>query len=581
MAEERVQRRLAAILAADMVGYSRLMGADETGTLTRFNALRTELLDPKFAQFGGRVVGSAGDSLLVEFASAVDAVQCAVEAQERLAARNTDLPDDRRMAFRMGINLGDVIADAGTIYGDGVNIAARLESVSETGAVVVSRSIHDQVKGKLPFRFTDLGEHVVKNIAEPIRAFRVDRAERSAPRMPMPTEDLPLPTKPSVAVLPFANMSGDPEQEYFSDGITEDIITELSRNRGLFVIARNSSFMFKGPAVDIAEVGRKLGVRYLLEGSVRKAGNRVRVTAQLIEAATASHVWAERYDRSLEDIFAVQDEITEAIVSALPGRIAAALVNKSRHKSTEHLDAYDLYLRGRELSDQHRRDDLPRAKALLEQAIARDPGLARAQALLADLNLQTWWHTDAASDLEAAENASASAVRLDADDSLCHACRGQILLFRRDYDGARHHFERAIALSPNDADIGAMMAIFLTYTGQPEDAIAQVRRAMRFNPLHPQWYVETLGMSSMIARRYEEAVTIFSGMREPAYYVHGYLAGCLAMLGRHDDARRHRERLLEIKPDWTPNHFLRDPYRNADDIEHLRGVMRLAAGVNE
>lgn len=286
----RDKRRLAAILAADVAGYSRLMSADESGTLARFNALRSELLDPKIAQFKGRIVGSAGDSLLVEFASAVDAVQCAFEAQEQIAARNVDIPEDRRIVFRMGINLGDVIAENDTIHGDGGNVASRLERLAEPGAVVVGRSIHDQVKGRLPYAFDDLGEHNVKNIAEPVRAFRVEREERPWPAVPVQAENMPLPSMPSVAVLPFTNMSGDPEQEYFSDGITEDIITELSRDRGILVIARNSSFAFKGPAVNIAEVGRKLGVRYVVEGSVRKAGNRVRVTAQLIEATTGNHV---------------------------------------------------------------------------------------------------------------------------------------------------------------------------------------------------------------------------------------------------------------------------------------------------
>lgn len=296
-----MERRLAAILAADAVGYSRLMSADESGTLSRLNALRADLLDPKIAQFKGRVVGSAGDSLLVEFGSAVDAVQCAVEVQERIAARNAEIPEDRRIVFRMGINLGDVIAEGTTIHGDAVNVAARLERLAEPGTVVIGRSIHDQVTGKLPYVYADLGDHAVKNIPAPVRAFRVERDARPAVASPVQAQNLPLPSKPSVAVLPFTNMSGDPEQEYFSDGITEDIITELSRDCALFVIARNSSFVFKGAAVNIADVGRKLGVRYVIEGSVRKAGKRIRITAQLIEAATGNHVWAERFDRDLED----------------------------------------------------------------------------------------------------------------------------------------------------------------------------------------------------------------------------------------------------------------------------------------
>src|SRR5262245_772515 len=308
----RQERRLAAILVADIAGYSRLMALDEAGTLAHLNKLRVELIDPKIVQFKGRVVGSAGDSLLVEFASAVDAVQCGMETQEQLTSRNLDLPEAQRMMFRMGINLGDVIADGGTIYGDAVNVASRLESLAEPGTLLVGRGIFDQVKGKLPYVFKDLGEHAVKNIPEPVRAFLVSTGRQNIESPPL-VSDLPLPAKPSVAVLPLMNMSGEPEQEYFSNGITEDIITELSRNRNLFVIARNSSFTFRGAGIDIADVGRKLGVRYVVQGSVRKAGKRVRITAQLIEASTGTHLWAERYDRDLDDLFLVQDELVDQL----------------------------------------------------------------------------------------------------------------------------------------------------------------------------------------------------------------------------------------------------------------------------
>jgi adenylate cyclase len=321
------------------------MTVDETGTLTRFSALRTEQIDPKLAQYKGRVVGTAGDSLLVEFASAVDAVQCAVETQERIKSFNVDLPEDRQIIFRMGVNLGEVISDGVTIHGDSVNVAARLEKLAAPGAVVVGRSVRDQVKSKLPYEFADLGEHMVKNIAEPLRAFEVVMVGQPVKSLGK-SEQLPLPSKPSVAVLPFTNMSGDPEQDYFSDGITEDIITELSRSRGLFVIARNSAFMFKGSAVNITEVGRKLGVRYVVEGSVRKAGKRIRITAQLIEAATGNHIWAERYDRDLEDLFAVQDDVTERIVWALAGRVGTAEIDNSKRRRAGNLDSYDALLRG-------------------------------------------------------------------------------------------------------------------------------------------------------------------------------------------------------------------------------------------
>jgi TolB-like protein len=349
-------RRLAAILAADVAGYSRLMAADEVGTLNRFNALRTNVIDPKIAQFKGRLVGTAGDSLLVEFASAFDAVQCAVEAQERIASRNAEWPQELRVTFRMGLNLGEVISDGATIQGDAVNIAARLEKLAAPGAVVVGLSVHDQVRGKLAYSFADLGEHSAKNIADPVRAFEVSKTEQPA-RSLRAMQDLAPPSRPSVAVLPFTNMSGDPEQDYFADGITEDIITELSRNGELFDIARNSSFVFKGRPVDIAEVGRKLGVRYVVEGSVRKAGKRLRITAQLIEAATGAHVWAERYDRDLEDLFAVQDDVTEQIVWALAGKVGIAELDRSKQRKTENLSSYDWMLRGIEAHHRFTRKD--------------------------------------------------------------------------------------------------------------------------------------------------------------------------------------------------------------------------------
>ncbi|MEX2649577.1 MAG: adenylate/guanylate cyclase domain-containing protein [Alphaproteobacteria bacterium] len=396
---ERQQRRLVAILAADVVGYSRLMAADEAGTLARFNALRAELIEPKIEQYGGRLVGSAGDSLLVEFASAVDAVQCAVETQERLAERNANLPDDRRMAFRMGVNLGDVIAERGTIHGDGVNVAARLEKLALPGSVAVSRSVHDQVKGKLAYDFADLGEQTVHNIPEPLRAYRVSRRaqEPGAPRPP--TTPRAVADRPSIAALPFTNMSGGPEQDYFCDGITEDIITELSRFRELFVIARNSSFAFKGKAVKVDEIARALGVAYVVEGSVRKAGNRVRVTAQLIEAATDSHLWAERYDRELEDIFAIQDEITRTVVTALPARIEADRLRAARRKPTESMDAYDFYLRGKELTARFSAGDLAEEIALFERAVELDPAFARAYTGLSFARLRKSWQTLEPSDL--------------------------------------------------------------------------------------------------------------------------------------------------------------------------------------
>jgi adenylate cyclase len=570
-------RRLAAILAADVVGYSGLMEKDEAGTLAALLAHRRELIEPAVARHAGRIVKLMGDGMLVEFASVVDAVGCAVSIQQGIAERNESPAGDKRMAFRIGINLGDVVIEGDDIYGDGVNLAARLEGLADPGGICISGTVHEQLAGKLEHEFTDSGQQTVKGMTRPVHVFRWPARKGGT------ADDRPIASpadKPSIAVLPFANMSGDAAQDYLSDGIAEDIIIELARDRGLFVIARNSSFAFKGQENAAAAAGTRLGVRYVLEGSLRKAGNRIRVTAQLVETATGRSIWAERYDRSLEDIFAVQDELTASIAAAIPGRIATALVRKSHSRSAQQLDAYDLYLRARELANQHRGDELPQAKALFEQAVARDPGNARAHAWLADLNIQTWWQTKAAGDLAAAEEHSTRAVRLDAEDSFCHACRGQVLLFQRNYDGARHHFERAMSLSPNDADIAAMMAVFLMYTGKAEEAVERVRRAMRLNPYHPQWYVETLAMSLMIARRYDEAVEIFAKLEEPSYFIHAYLAACMLVLDRREEASRHRARMFELNPAWTPNGFRNDPYRNEADIEHIGALMQRVAALD-
>ncbi|MSP81951.1 MAG: adenylate/guanylate cyclase domain-containing protein [Alphaproteobacteria bacterium] len=341
-----MDRRLAAILAADVVGYSRLMAADEAGTLARFKLLRSDHVEPALRRHGGRVVGEAGDGLLVEFATATQAVACAVEVQDKLAELNAELPEDRRMRFRMGVNLGEVIVDGATIHGDGVNIAARLEKIAEPGGLVISRAVHEQIKGKAPGRFEDLGDQTLHNIANPVCAYRVDVSEPAHATAGRGEDAL---RRQSIAVLPFANMSGDPEQEYFSDGITEDLITALARHHGLFVIARNSSFVFKGKSVPIPEAARQLGVRYIVEGSVRKSGKHLRITAQLIDAETASHLWAEKYDRDLEDVFALQDEIVETLVWRVAGHVTKAELAALKRKQAPPVDAYELYLAGMEL----------------------------------------------------------------------------------------------------------------------------------------------------------------------------------------------------------------------------------------
>jgi len=424
------QRRLAAILAADIAGYSRLMAANEAGTLAQLRRLRAEVIDPKIAEYQGHVVGSAGDSLLVEFASAVNAVQCAVELQAGLADRNAALPDDRRMAFRMGVNLGDVIAGDGTIHGDGVNIAARLEKLAPPGTVCIGRSIHDQVKSKLAYGYADLGEQRFHNIPEPVHAFRVTGmapASGSAPAGAGKAASPPA-DKPSIAVLPFTNMSGDPEQEYFSDGITEDIITELSRFHSLFVIARNSSFVYKGRATNVVEIGRTLGVRYVTEGSVRRAGNRIRVTAQLVDTRTGNHLWAERFDRELEDIFAVQDEVTRRIVTSVAPLLAAESLQMASRKPPEDMQAYDYYLKAKALVEMAQTAAaLEEGRELCNRAIQIDPAYARAHAckafsyIVGIMNLES---EDLRERRKLAVQCAEQAVALDPMDSNCQLAAG-------------------------------------------------------------------------------------------------------------------------------------------------------------
>jgi len=385
VAEERVERRLAAILCADVAGYSRLMGADEEGTLAALKSDRRELIDPLIAQHRGRIFKTTGDGFLIEFASVVDAVRCAVVVQQGMADRNANRPEAERIRFRIGINLGDVIYDEGDIFGDGVNVAARLQTLAEPGEICASASVREQVGEKLPIGFADMGQHGVKNIARPVRVYRVEKRgePRTDPAADAATPPLALPDRPSIAVLPFANMSGDPEQEYFVDGIVEDIITGLSRIKRLFVIARNSTFTYKGRAVDLKQVGRNLGVRYILEGSLRKAGNRIRLTAQLIEAASGTHVWAERYDRALDDIFAVQDEITLSVVGAIEPSLRKAEVERAKRKRPDSLDAYDLYLRALPHLHASMPGDADKALTFLGQALALQPDYPAAHAAVA------------------------------------------------------------------------------------------------------------------------------------------------------------------------------------------------------
>ncbi|MDX8526863.1 tetratricopeptide repeat protein [Mesorhizobium sp. MSK_1335] len=573
MNQASAHRRLAAILVADVVGYSRLMEANETGTLSALRERRKGIIEPLVREHDGRIVKFIGDGVLVEFASAVNALKCALDVQNRMAESNENLADRKRILLRIGLNLGDVVGEGSDIFGDGVNIAARLEGLSEPGGICISGKINDEIRGKVDVSAMDLGEVTLKNITRPVRAFRIMSGITPTPQG---VSREPVDSRPSIGVLPFTNMSGDQEQEYFADGITEDIITELARNRGLFVIARNSSFTFKGTAVDIAEAGRKLGVRYLVEGSVRRVGKRVRITAQLIEAATGSHVWAERYDRELEDIFAVQDEVTRSIVAAVPGYVESDVVKASRRKPTESLGAYDHYLRGMEIVNRWRNDDIPQAMAEFESAVTLDPNFARAHAAVGHMHVRVYWQTLAPQALEKADTETELAVRLDGEDSRCLAIRGMCLMLDKNFDAAAESFQRALQLTPDNADLNDMMAYYLLCTGQASEAIERSLKTIRASPLFlPASLSETMGMAFMMTRQYEEAIKSFAAISSPYYYIHVYAAGCLAKLGRLEDARRQGRLANKIKPDW-PSVDWGYQYTKEEYREHERELALLA-----
>src|SRR5882762_9555493 len=471
MASDQTKRKLAAILAADIAGYSRLMGADEEGTLARLKLLRRELIDPKNKQHRGRIVKTTGDGILIEFPSVVDAVRCAVEVQQGMAQRNTDMPDGQRIVFRVGINLGDVIVEGKDIYGDGVNIAARLEGLAAPGGICVSRTVRDQVRDKLDFAFEDMGEQQVKNIARPVRVYRI-RATASKRPNTIAAPALTLPDKPSVAVLPFTNMSADPEQEFFADGIAEDVITALSRYPSLFVIARNSCFTYKGRAVDVKQVGRELGVRYVLEGSLRKSGNRIRVTAQLVEAETGNHVWAERYDRDIADIFIVQDEITEAVTIAIAPAIANAEQQRAMRRLPESLDAWAAYQRGLWHLSKFTSDEASLAEQFFQRAIDLDPNFAggyKGLALAVNNSASVYGTRSPREGFSSAEALARRAVAIDPADAEARARLGMTLWMRADYQGALAEVDRALALSPNLAYAHGIRGSTLVFSGQAED----------------------------------------------------------------------------------------------------------------
>jgi len=575
-------RRLAAILAADVAGYSRLMGADEEATHAALKELRRAITDPKIDQRHGRIVKNTGDGMLVEFASVVDAVRCAVDVQRAMAEANADVSADRRIEFRIGINLGDIIIEDQDIFGDGVNIAARLEALAEPGGICVSGSAHEQVRDKLDIAFEDMGEQQVKNIARPVRVYRIRLGEIS-PAAASPIAVLALPDKPSIAVLPFANMSGDPEQEYFADGMVEEIITALSRIRWLFVIARNSSFTYKGKAVDVKQVGRELGVRYVLEGSVRKAGGRVRITAQLIDALTGTHLWADRFDGSLEDVFDLQDKVAISVAGVIEPTLQAAEIRRSSERPTSDLTAYDLYLRASPNAFSWEKDRVVEARELLSQALHHDPAYGPALALKAWcyllLDVNDWTENRETNRRDGIALAR-GALQITADEPNVVANAAFVLgYFGEDIDAAKRLIERALSLNPSFA-FGWLLSGFLNlWAGEADIATEHLETSLRLNPRDRRaFHLTGLGIAHCFSRRFGEAVeNLLVSLEELPSYVATYrfLASCYAHLGRLEEAQEVVRRLRSLTPVVVP---VATFYRNAQQRELYLSGLRLAAG---
>jgi TolB-like protein/class 3 adenylate cyclase len=582
MAEERVQRRLAAILAADVVGYSRLMQADEAGTLAALKSRRKDIFQPLIAEHHGRIVKLMGDGALVEFGSAINAVTCAVMLQGKMEAANSDLPENRRIVLRIGVNLGDVIVEGSDLYGDGVNIAARLEALAEPGSVYVSHIVYSQVRGKLPYGFKDLGEQSLKNMAELVRVYRVGPGGEAV------TTTRPgfvLPDKPSIAVLPFQNMSGDPEQEYFADGMVDDIITALSHMHWLFVIARNSSFTYKGRTVNVKQIGRELGVRYVLEGSVRKSGEKVRITGQLIDASTGGHLWAENFDGGLADIFDLQDQVTASVVGAIAPKLEAAEIERAKRKPIQNLDAYDYYLRGLAVVNQFTREANDESLRLFNKAIERDPDFVLPYARAAHCYLirkANGWMIDPDKEIAIADRLARRAVEIGRDDAVALCYAGDVLAYVvGDLDDGNAFVERALALNPNLAAAWGASGWMKICFGEPDTAINQVSTAMRLSPLDPRlfdWQTFT-ALAHFCAARYDDAAAWAQrALRDqPNYgFAMRVAAASYALAERLAQAQQVIARVREIDPQRRLSNLgdVMSPLRRAEDrakwVEGLR-----------
>ena len=578
MAEGRLARKLAAILCADVVGYSRLMGLDEGGTLSRLNSLRRDLLDPTVAAHSGRVVKLIGDGTLVEFSSVVDAVSCAIEIQTRI--RQPDGSELAPLRLRIGIHVGDIIIERDDIYGDGVNIAARIETIAEPGGILLSEDAWRQVRGKIAADFVDAGEQNLKNIPAPVRVYRVDfgKSVPSAPRR----VDLSVPDKPSIAVLPFQNISGDREQDYFCDGLVEDIITTLSKLSGLRVIARNSSAVYKGRSVDVREAAKQLGVRYILEGSVRKSGNRLRITAQLIDATDGSHLWAERFDRTIDDIFAIQDEITLVLATEMQVRLTEGEQARLRYTTTGNVDAWTLWVQG--LSHYHQaitKEKIGAARQCWEQALALDPNSAALNAMLGlmhVLDARFGWWDDRAVAVRKASTYAGRALNLEPGNADAYITSGSVSLLERQYDKAVADARKAVELAPGSADVAMLASFILVSSGYANEGLTQVQKAIGLTPNYPPALLGNLGNALRQSGRIEEAIAAFKeyDSRVPGSGLVDLVIAYQA-IGRPDDAKRVVERLLAVRKNftiasWVKTQFRRDAAQLEQEIAALRSA---------